>query len=528
MRLHKKTVWFAIAIIAVLSLIGGGAFFSIKMMNVWDDESTWSVDSSVALPVVADGTFKMTSEKNDSGGTTITVPFCVLYDAAEVENGATEYYCAAIPYSTLQLIDYFPTSFQFKKDIVFTYNPERDPLPEEFIGRLGITSETIKSIGSEPLPVSMEAEVSHTKPKLTPVSLVTHYLMVMRGEKEVYEATAMESWKISKVKLAADYSEAEKKEVVAEWRKQAWQDINKLLKTEEYLNAPNNKELVTKLGPAMAWRSVYCPTAEVAEQCEVSYPQNASTNIMYYVYAASRIDERVAKQMTLALREKVIPFVFDNNPDMATYYGNCDPEGECAYYHNMQVYDYPVCPINHLASARKSTYIEELYEELRFVLIDDEFIEEPLNYAEIEREINALKQDFLKSGIYRAFNSYEVGEAISKIDKLCLHMVYNQTLPDQRLVAMMKEIYYLYVFGQVFTDEQDFNITPDKVDEKLFQLVLNAGVLNPYAYSIVPQPYTSYHRILTGVYKADADYLLDGYWGSINMTLVLLYLTSSY
>lgn len=512
----------------LIAVVGVFGFFVIQnALNAWNDTSTWKVDSSVSLPVRGEGNYKAEIKELESGKTSIKIPFCVFFDVNQVSPGTVEYSCAALPYSSVKLTTYFPTHYKLNKDIVISYNEAKDPLPTEYIDRVSITKETITSVGSDPVPASIEVVISHKKPRMGVSALFKHYQKAKNNEQENYASTVIDSWKVTKIRTADQYSPEERKKIVAEWRAKAWTDINKVLGMESILASKDNREFVTKMGTSLAWRSVSCKAVSSTAECELSYLQNASTNIMYYGYAANAIDNKVATQLAEVLRNNVIPFVYQHNKKMGDFYDNCDPEKECAFYHNMQVYDYPVCPINELGKKNPSDYVKNLFVDLRYVLMGEDYIDRPLDYAKTVAEIEQLKKDFLKSGLDRDFAGRNVGEGVSFIDRTCLHLLYGEVEPDQRIIEKLRELYMVFVLGRTYIDEYEFANKDVKAEDAIFQMVLDSSIHNPYKYTLVPQPYASYQRVLTGVYKQDTGNLTDEYWTSLNSTLILLYLTGS-
>lgn len=526
-RLKKKGLILFISTLVVAVVGIGGYFVSKNAMKAWDDASTWKVDSTIALPVQGEGNYKVEVNELGSGRTSIKVPFCVLFDAKLVSQGNIEYYCAAIPYSSVELTRYFPEHYKLNKDIVLSFNESKDALPTDFLGSITISTDTISSVGTNPVPASIETVVLYKKPKMSITAIINHYQKVLAGEQETYADTVLESWSVTRVRTATEYSATEKKEIIKEWRAKAWKDINKIFNTQSFLTSTDNKDFVSKIGPAMAWRSIFCPAVTLKDECELSYIQNSSTNIMYYSYAASVIDNKIAIRVAEVLRDRVIPFVYQHNPKMGEYYDNCNNETECAYFHHMQVYDYPVCPVNEIGNAKQSEFIKNLFIDLRYVLMGEDYVDRPLDYEKTVAEIDRLKKDFLRSGLDREFEGRDVGEGVSFIDRTCLHLIYGSVEPDKRIVEKLRDLYMVFVLGRTYIDEKNYANSDLSYEDSLFQMVLDASSLNAYKYSLVPQPYASYQRVLTGVYKQDTGYLTDEYWASLNSTLILLYLTGS-
>ncbi|MCC7304323.1 hypothetical protein IT418_02850 [bacterium] len=518
-RLNKK-ILITIFVLFLTGIVGSGAWFLNKEISKkWDDSTTWSTEGKVGLPVQASSNYKITTVE-EGGQFKITVPFCVLYEVAIVTENKFDYYCAAIPYSSIELTKRFPDKIKFTKDIVVSYNSDIDALPTSFLNYITIDKEALKSIGSDVKPVSISMSVTYQKPSTNFRSMVAHYQTVKSGEKESYVGMRVSEWKVDLVKQASEYSPSEKKEIIKKWRAQAWKDVNNLLKTQSYLDMPNSKELLIEMAKWMVFRNMYCPTAQVKEECDLGYEENASSNLMYYTYSAFNLEKKRFDRITDALRERVMPFVLESNPELVQYYLDCDTATECNYYHRLELYDYPACPILELGKGGQSE-IAKLFLDFRSPTLGDEYSQMDLSKSGILAKFATIKNEFVSSKSLRRL-SYD---SVQNFDKLC-YKILKDNVTDAEVITTAKNVYIHNYLGQVFIEESKFaNVDTDTA---IFDLVLQSSKLNPYAYTTVPSPVLSYKRLLTGVQKQDNQREADGYWASLNSTMILLYLTSNY
>ncbi|WKZ24196.1 MAG: hypothetical protein QY312_01145 [Candidatus Dojkabacteria bacterium] len=519
MQVKKKVVGISLITLIVALFLGGLVWIMREAQIAWDDNNTWKVDSSVALPVVAEGVFKMKQEQVDDSTTRIIIPFCVLHKTVQKENDVTEYHCAAIPYSTLELVDFFPTSFHLKDDIVFTFNPEQDVLPDEFLGKIGINPVTLKSFGAEPVPITAEFEVTHEKPRKTPTAFFTHYRKTLAGETETYAQTSLTSWSVNNVRLAADYSEEERKQIITEWRKQAWEDVNKIFKTESFLNAANAKDLVQGIAENMPYRNVHCPTAQNNSECQLGYKENISTNLIFYTYTAEELDPQIYEKVVDAVNTRLTPFVRKYNRELYDFYTDCSPE-ECPYYFRLEAYNYPACPILEFGKTGSSK-IKSFFLDFRDIASVEGYSVRTMTKAEILEVIQNFKKEYIESKTLREYSK----ESIREIDDLCFK-VLNENITDKDIIDGMEELFMLNVLGQLYISEDKY-LNNINYEDAIFQIVLDASLLNPYDHSFVPQTALGYQRFLTGIQETEVlpD---DEYWASLYTTVMVLYLTSQY
>ncbi len=520
MQIKKNSILVGITI-AFVSLISAGLFFGNKILtDLWNNENTWTLGDKVALPFQSKQNFKITTS-SVNGIVKVSIPFCILYKATEVNDSVIEYSCAEIPFSYLELTRRFPEKVKLNEDIKLTVDTSKDALPGKFLGYLRINENDIKSIGTDPVPVQIDLAIVFQKPLKNISNLIKHYNATKNNGKESYAGMKIEDWNVQKVRQYNEYTASERKQIINDWRIKAWKDVNEVLKTDEFLNLGSTKELVEKMAPMLANHSVYCPTASKSGECYSAYAMNAATNIMYYAYAADGLDKTKANKVADALRDRVVPFLYQYNEELAKYYETCDSETECTYFHRMEAYDYPMCPINEIGT-KEMTFVKSLFMDYRFVTMTESYLNSEHPVSEILAEYQKYEKQLKDSGIRRNFAE----ETIPNMDKFCFLIVSGEQKIDKKAIDSLKNLYMSFMLGQITISEEDFLNNKKSVDDTVFDLVLQSSVLNPYAYSFVPQPYTGFSRLLSGVQLVDPGSDPDGYWSSINATLILLYLTA--
>lgn len=520
MQFKRKAVLLVVLLLLLVSIGVGGYFVVKNAQTAWEDASTWTAGDKISLPVQTNYNFTTSIEKDSIK---VTIPFCVLYEVAEKTADILEYKCATIPYSSVELTKRFPEKIKLNPDVVFEIDTQKDVLPETYLNFARIDKTAITTTISEPQPVSISLTSTYRKPEKNFSSLLSHYITTMGGKaKENYEGLQLTEWKVDRVKEAKDYSAEEKAAIIAEWREKAWKDVNTVLQTSDYLNAPNSQALLDKLAPAMSYKSVYCPTANKDEKCRPGYAMNAATNIMYYTYAADSFDRGAAEKIAEALRNRVEPFVYLYDEKLTAYYNTCDINTDCTFFHRMEAYDYPMCPINELGK-KNMTFVKSLYMDYRFVVMDEAYFNNPPNFQQVQEEHERFKKELLASGSRRQFNQ----DTIPLIDKLCFYAMTGEREVDARSLESLKDLYITFVQAQLRISDVEF-LNAGKVSNEdiIFDLVLQATKLNPYSNAFIPQPFTGYSRLLTGVQLQDSGTDADGYWSSLNATLILLYLTA--
>jgi hypothetical protein len=219
----------------------------------------------------------------------------------------------------------------------------------------------------------------------------------------------------------------------------------------------------------------------------------------------------------------MIPFVAISNPKLNDFYATCT-DAECGEdYHILEQYDYQACPVLELGN-KNLTENGKIFLEYR-KLKSEEFIDNPLaDDLNIKQNVMVLLKvaadDFESSGDRRLF-SYDVRLGM---DDLCYKFL-RDNVTDKEILEGWKDVYMDSLWGKLFLEKRN---KTQSFEDSLFEIVLQATELNSYNTNIIPAPMLTAQRLGTGVQKEDNATDADGYWGSVNISMIMLYLTSNY
>jgi len=515
--IKKKIIKWVIIVIPILLLLSGMVY---DVNRLWGEENTW--DKGKVFSVSETPNIYIFEE--DDNVITYEIPYCTLTSVLVLKDGRVKYECSFLPYYMINVAKTNHKEFaNLAPDITFYRNPEKDPLPSEFLGYSSVTEESLQSYGELNIPVSLLVSVRIAKKDKTVWNALAHYMKVRTGKKEI-ENQNLVSWEMKKL------SESLSQEDMKKWADEMSGYIALYIEMDSYdgietepLRNLTGYELMNRLSDEFSYQNYHCSFDDLI--CTREYDENPASNIMLYLYFLNNRDDEFVQTFLDTAREKVFPFA--SREKLKEKKTVCTEEPcEELDYGDMQTYTFPVCPI-------REVIIEKDYHSKNVAL----FLEQQRYYSEFTRGgLRYKKEDLISrmETLLQQTSTYaesrdskieaDVPDSfdVEEIDNLCYHLVKYE-IKDPKIMALFEKA-YIGVISEAYGQINDSGeIESFKNLETLKDLPARSYM------HLTDEPFISHERLtywqMISEFEDRGDFAKNKkYTASIPLTLLLMYL----
>ena len=426
----KKPSVYVMAEVIVVFVIVGFAWWTYANANeAWADQSTWSTEGRVVLPMVAENLkVKNTLTKSSLGENQafeFSTEYCYLYEIAKASDGnSATLKCSLLPMYYAQRSTEVTKTWKESADIMLTIY-KNDPEPREFLGRLLTDFESVSTLGGPvKFPVTMAIKGEYKYPQRNIITKFFHLWKALVNQKDRVDVNIISF----SVKRLDDATPAEMHVYAQKWLEEQ-QNATKAA----YLGA----ELNTKIGQTYLdgakelyqYQRIKCVGLAT---CRRAYEGNPANNYMYMLMASEKDDPKFFEHSFRVISTSLYPF---NNGEIPV-----STDAEDSPWKYFSAYDFPICPINDLYSGNKSksARLIEQYLTKESVIDRSKFSDTYL--------LSLLDADSYSdqniTGEYLHFGAWEM-ERVFTVNAACLWAINSaKTTNRQKLIDKVLKVYF--------------------------------------------------------------------------------------
>jgi len=415
MKIRKKTVLSIFVVVTFIVAITISLLFVQSINDAWKEVDSWTAEDIISLPQKTDG-LKITldvanSNSKQEKNLKFKTDYCYLYSIVPSEDkDSVEISCSLLPLYYAERELEVPKDWEEVNDIKIVIN-KNDPSPTEFLGRQDKSFDSVSSLGSKNLPVSIEIVGKYIYPEETLANKFRHWKKTRTNDKSTIEFK-LEGFSIKRLDNVGDeYVHT----FATKWVKDIRVETDNILHVNENLEG---QKLLNAFGDFFTYKSAIC---KGLTGCEKDYEGNPSASFSYYLYSINSSKVPYISSIDKALTSYLYPFNAKERP-------SDDPTDDWGVF---SVFEFPICPIRSIG--KKNTFVIDFFKSYMLKSEIDNFSED-MPHTAIKWE-DKWSQDYAQYYIWNP-------EIVYDIDKLCF-LAFSNKLSLSELHSLENAYYSL-------------------------------------------------------------------------------------